>query len=411
MLPPGYADGAAAEAARSPRPAAAPLAARLGPPAAAPGYRGPMPDPEPAPRPVEPRTIREAGELGLLARILRDAPIAQTAELGPGDDAAVLRAPDSRVVVTTDTMIEGPDFRPEWSRPEELGWKAVASNLADVAAMGARPTGLVVSLAAPGDTPLAWMDGFAAGLRDGLAAMAPGAGLIGGDLATAPQLVIAVTAFGDLEGRPPVRRDGARPGDVLALAGPAGMSAAGLALLFARADGASAEPLRAGSPAAARLVAAQTAPTPPVAAGRDAALAGATAMMDVSDGLLLDAHRLAAASGVAIELERARLAPDAARLDGLLDAAGGLPGEDALELVLRGGEDHALLAAFPPGAALPAPFRAIGRVVASEPCRGPVRLDGADRAPEGWDPYRSASSAASSGSAASSASSSDAGSR
>lgn len=345
-------------------------------------------------RPVDAElTVAEAGELGLLAGILRDAPVAEAAELGPGDDAAVLRAPDARVVVTIDTMNEGPDFRTAWSTPEDLGRKAIASNLADVAAMGARPTGLVVALSLPGELPVAWVSGFAAGLKAALAESAPGCGIIGGDLATADRLSIAVTAFGDLEGRAPVVRSGARPGDVLALAGEAGRSAAGLALLFTHADSPDARvarALRELTPATASLIGAHLAPVAPIAAGREAALAGATAMMDVSDGLLLDAHRLAAASGVAFELDSRLLEADARELAMLLAECPALPGEEPLELVLRGGEDHALLAAFPADAELPAAFRPIGRVLEAEPGRGAVRLDGADRAPEGWDPYRDA---------------------
>ncbi len=159
------------------------------------------------------------GESAVLARIFPRLPAASAALVGPGDDAAVLAAADGRFVVTTDMMIHGPDFRLAWSSAHDLGWKAAASNLADVAAMGAVPTGLVVALAAPAETPVAFLEEFADGLRDGCAAMSPGCGVVGGDLSVSSTLTIAVTAFGDLEGRAPVLRSGARAGDVVAVSG------------------------------------------------------------------------------------------------------------------------------------------------------------------------------------------------
>ncbi|GGA63813.1 thiamine-monophosphate kinase [Pseudoclavibacter endophyticus] len=377
-------------------------------------------------------TAGEAGEAGVLARILPSARPSAAAIVPTGDDAAVLAAPEGRYVVTTDLMVEGPDFRRAWHEPHDLGWKACASNLADIAAMGARPTALVVALALPDETPMPWIEAFGAGVGACLESLAPDAGVVGGDLSTAGQVLVSVTAFGDLEGRPAVLRSGARPGDVVALAGDAGRSASGLAALFAgqvagcsTADGErvgagapwprvreatppigggqrQAEP--AGTGAAGRIVAerfaavlrAQFAPSPPIAAGATAAVAGATAMMDVSDGLLLDATRLARASGVTVELESAALAGD-------VEWLAAVPGPDgepigasaALERCLAGGEDHALLATFPPGAALPPPFRRIGAVArgatgadaAADGTTSPVRVDGVPRAARGWDPY------------------------
>ncbi len=162
-------------------------------------------------------TLGEAGESAALARIFPRLPAASAQLLGPGDDAAVLATPDGRVVITTDMMIHGPDFRLAWSSAHDLGWKAAASNLADLAAMGARPTALVVALAAPESTTIEFLEQFADGLRDGCAAMAPGCGVIGGDLSVSHTLTIAVTAFGDLEGREPVLRSGARVGDIVAV--------------------------------------------------------------------------------------------------------------------------------------------------------------------------------------------------
>jgi thiamine-monophosphate kinase len=263
-------------------------------------------------------------------------------------------------------MVHGPDFRWAWSSPTDLGWKAAATNLSDVAAMGARPTALVVAIAAPPATPVADLECFADGLRLGCDALAPGCGVVGGDLSASDVFTITVTAFGDLEGRDPVLRSGARAGDVVAVAGDIGAAGSGLAALFSEAVDAAGRPERA---ALARIahrpeVQRQLRPRPPIAAGADAADAGATAMLDLSDGLAIDAGRLAAASGVAIDLESARLGPDPA-------------------MALRGGEDHSLLATFPAAAAVPDGFRVIGAVRAG---RG-LRIDGEPYDESGWDPY------------------------
>ncbi len=310
-------------------------------------------------------TLGSIGETAALARIFPRLPIASSALIGPGDDAAVLAAPDGRFVVTTDMMIHGPDFRLAWSSAHDLGWKAAAYNLADVAAMGAVPTAIVVALAAPAETSVAFLEEFADGLRDGCAAMAPGCGVVGGDLSVSSTLTIAVTAFGDLEGRRPVLRSGARVGDVVAVSGALGAAAGGLRLLFSEAvsnnhpDRALASALRVAHPE----LDAQLAPTPPIADGRLAAIAGATAMIDLSDGLVLDARRLALASGVAIDLVLASVGPGDA---------------------LTGGEDHSLLATFPAGVALPGGFRAVGTVIGDTG----VFVNGVPfEARGGWDPY------------------------
>ncbi|HEU5223543.1 MAG TPA: thiamine-phosphate kinase [Candidatus Lumbricidophila sp.] len=314
-------------------------------------------------------TVGELGEDAVLARVLPRLRPGASALVGVGDDAAVVASPDGRFVVTTDLMVHGPDFRFAWSTPHDLGWKAAATNLTDVAAMGARPTALVVALAAPPATPVSVLEGFADGLRDALEALAPGAGVVGGDLSASATFTIAVTAFGDLEGRTPVLRSGARVGDVVAHAGVRGDAARGLSLLFAEAVDASGEPdrdraaaLRAREP---DLIAAQLAPAPPVHAGVIAAAAGASAMIDVSDGLARDARRVAEASEVGIEFSAATL--------GMTPA-----------IALGGGEDHGLLATFPADVTVPAPFTVIGRVVDAP---GQVLLDGAEIPATGWDPY------------------------
>ncbi|NQX27899.1 thiamine-phosphate kinase [Microbacteriaceae bacterium VKM Ac-2854] len=336
-----------------------------------------------APPPSDDRTLAELAETEVLARILPRMSAGTNAQLGPGDDAAVVSAPDGRFVVTTDMMVHGPDFRLAWSTPFDLGWKAAASNLSDVAAMGARPTALVVSIAAPPSTRISLLEGIADGLSAGCGAMAPGCGVVGGDLSTSATLTLSITAFGSLDGRAPVLRSGARPGDVVAVAGVLGSAGAGLRLLFDRArrdgepDADLAQRLRARYPDA---LGAQLAPVPPIAAGVSAG-GRATAMMDVSDGVVLDARRMARASGVAIDLDPA--AVDAAARP--LTTIDGVDLDLARAFVLGGGEDHAMLACFPPDAALPDGFTDLGRVVAGEP---EVRLGGVALTERmGWDPY------------------------
>lgn len=319
--------------------------------------------------PDDPR-ISDVSEGALLRAILARTPAAELALIGPGDDAAVLAAPSGSVVATTDTLVHGPDFRLAWSSGYDLGWKAAAVNLADVAAMGARPTALLVALAIPREMTVSFVERLADGLRDACAALAPGCAVVGGDLTTSDVLTIAVTALGDLDGRAPVTRAGARVGDTVALAGEAGAAGAGLAILFQRfRRGGEPVPVDGASlgPGERELVDAQLRPAPPVGLGPVAAMAGATAMMDVSDGLALDARRMAEASGVTLELRRDALGPSPDR-------------------ALAGGEDHALLATFPPGA-LPPGFREIGRVV---PARAEARVTCDDEPVDvaGWDPYR-----------------------
>lgn len=317
----------------------------------------------------------DLSEGAILRRIL-DRLGPSTALVGPGDDAAVLAAPDGRVVATTDTLVHGPDFRLAWSSAFDLGWKSAAVNLADVAAMGARPTALLVALAMPDDTRLSWVEGFADGLRAACEALAPGCAVEGGDLTVSDTLTIAVTALGSLDGRSPVLRSGARPGDVVAVAGELGQAARGLEILFSTftdADGApvALDPelltaLPTGADAMAVMM--QLRPRPPVSMGAFGAVEGATAMMDVSDGLMLDASRMADASGVTIDIESRWLGPD-------------------VERALSGGEDHSLLVTFPAGTALRGGFREIGSV--RERGAAPVTVDGVARVgAAGWDPYR-----------------------
>ncbi|MET3975412.1 thiamine-phosphate kinase [Cellulosimicrobium sp. TH-20] len=325
-----------------------------------------------------PLLVRDVPEEALLARILPLLPTSPSTIVGPGDDCAVVAAPDGRYVVSTDVLVEDRHFRRRWSTGYDVGRRAAVQNLADVVSMGARPAALVVSLVMPGDLPVDWVTGLARGLADACTPL--GAAVVGGDLSGGDQVVVAVTVHGDLEGRDPVLRGGARAGDVVALAGTLGRSAAGLALLDA------------GRPDVDdALVAAYLRPDPPLAAGPVAAVAGATAMMDVSDGLLRDAGRVARASGVVVDLGTGALDADRSRLR---DAAVVLAGEDdgaglVDEWVLSGGEDHGLLATFPATTPLPAGFRPLGTVRPAGDDGAGVRLDGTvPRRPSGWDHFR-----------------------
>lgn len=326
-----------------------------------------MPDAreEPDGRPL---TLAEVGEDELLARIfprLRGGHgDGGRVLVGPGDDTAVLAVREA-ALVTTDALVRGQDWLDEWSTGVDVGAKAVAQNLADVAAMGGAPTGVLVTLLADPATLVTWVEDLADGLALGCAG--PGVPVLGGDLSAAGPgaLAVCVTALGELGGRAPVLRSGARPGDVVAVGGTLGRSAAGWLLL------------REGrSSAAPDLVAYHLRPRPPYELGPAASGAGASALIDLSDGLGRDAGRVARASGVRITLDDALLQPYAAAL---ADAAG----PQAWDCVLSGGEEHSLLACFPPGTSLPAGYQAVGSV---DDGAG-VQFRGAPLRGGGWDHF------------------------
>lgn len=295
-------------------------------------------------------TISDLGEFGLVAALTeRFARHAEGAEggsahvlLGPGDDAAVVAVPDGRVVVSTDLLVDTRHFRRDWASALDIGHKAAAQNLSDINAMGGRATALTVGLAAPPDLEAAWVLDLADGIAEEAALV--GARVVGGDVTRAEEVMIAVTVLGAVDGEP-VLRSGARPGDVVALAGRQGWAAAGLAVL-AR-----------GFRSPRVLVEAHRRPQPPYAAGAEAAAAGATAMIDLSDGLLGDVGHIAEASGVAIDIHSGGF-----EVAEPLHAVGAALGADPMRFVLTGGDDHALVATFPPEVALPEGWRPIGSV-------------------------------------------------
>jgi thiamine-monophosphate kinase len=283
-------------------------------------------------------TIEDVGEFGLIRRVRDRLPAsAPHLLLGSGDDAAVVAAPDRRVVAGADLLLEGRHFRRDWSSPHDVGRKAAAQNFADIAAMGAVPTTLLISLVLPGDLPVKWVEDLADGFAAECAVV--GATVAGGDMVRGDTIAVSVTALGDLEGREPVRRSGARAGDVLAVAGRLGWSAAGYELFL---DGVAADEKNL------RFIRAHQVPAPPYSAGPQAAALGATAMLDVSDGLLADLGHIAEAGGVRVDVTT----PALDLLDGAL----------RLDQVLTGGEDHALAATFPAGTSLPPEWRVIGAV-------------------------------------------------
>jgi thiamine-monophosphate kinase len=314
-------------------------------------------------------TLGGYGEFSLLEAITADQPLGPDVLVGPGDDAAVL-AVGPPIVTSVDLLVEGVHFRRDWSSAHDVGRKAVAVNVSDLEAMGARTTALLVGLSAPADLAVSWALDFAKGLAQ--ECQAAGVSLVGGDLTRARDITVAVTALGGLDGRTPVLRSGARPGDVVAVRGRLGWAAAGLVVLGR------------GFRSPRVVVEAHRVPEVDYGAGAAAAVAGATSMIDVSDGLLADVGHIAAASGVTIDLDRS-----AFEVAEPLQAVAAATGTDPYALVLTGGEDHALAATFPGELTLPDGWLAVGRVL--QPGQDPagVLVDGAPwTAAAGFDHFR-----------------------
>jgi thiamine-monophosphate kinase len=310
-------------------------------------------------------TVGELGEFGLIDVITARLTTSSAVLIGPGDDAAVVAASDGRVVASTDLLVEGRHFRRAWSEPADVGHRAAAANLADIAAMGAVPTALLVGLALPADLPTTWVTALTDGLHE--ECLAIGAVVVGGDVVRSDTLVISVTALGSLEGRTAVARSGAQPGDLVAVAGRLGWAAAGLAVLSR------------GFRSPRVLVDAHRRPAPPYSEGPRAAALGATAMTDVSDGLVADLRHVAAASGVGVEISS-----DAFHVPQEFQDTARALNADPMQWLLAGGEDHALVATFPPDVDLPMAWSVIGRVVEGDG----VLVDGAPYAgPGGWQSF------------------------
>ncbi|MTB87624.1 thiamine-phosphate kinase [Aeromicrobium senzhongii] len=292
------------------------------------------------------QTIADVGEFALIDLVREQLGTSDYVLVGPGDDAAHIATADGTYVTATDILIEGRHFRRDWSTATDIGRKAVAANLSDINAMGGVATALLVAFAAPGDTPVSWVTDLVSGMVEECAKV--GARIVGGDMSAADQVVISITALGDAER--PVTRSGAQPGDQVAFAGTLGLASAGY--------GALSRGFR--SPKAA--VDEHRAPHPPYAAGPAAAVAGATSMIDVSDGLLADLGHVARASKVAIDVDPTSFEV----LDAVQTVAGALGGVDPLGFVLSGGDDYALAATFPADATLPEGWTRIGVVRSGE---------------------------------------------
>jgi thiamine-monophosphate kinase len=277
-----------------------------------------------------------------------------------GDDAAVVRSLPL-CVTSLDTMVEGVHFRlaDGWSTPAEVGWRALAGGLSDLAAMGALPGEAYLALA----LPAGFAEAAALEIVRGATALAGecGATVLGGDVVAAPALMVSVTVVGWAEQDDPLPgRDGARPGDLVGVTGSLGAAAGALALMQGRAQ--------RGTPHGGQLLERARAPRPRLSAGRALAAAGVHAMIDVYDGLATDAAHLARASGLCLEVELAAL-PLARGLAELAEDAG----LDARELAATGGEDYELCFCAEPGQrrrieqASDVPVSWIGRARAGEP--------------------------------------------
>lgn len=347
------------------------------------------------------QTVAEAGEDAVLAAIMavagpdhpRDP--GRRLRVGPGEDDAALFCPSGNAqrVMTIDTMSQGQDFRLSWwTDPErsarDIGAKAAAQNLSDINAMGAAPEALLVSLTVPPATTVRWVQELYCGLMESCAR--PGAEecvIAGGDLGSGDRISVTITAVGLLpEGCAGLRRSEAQSGDVIAVSGRLGFAAAGLALL--EGAGTAGQVLEWAEDSTRGLVErclqAQMRAEPPLTAGRVAVTAGATAGMDLSDGLLRDAGRLASASDVTVVLDDDALASEVEALMPVARMLGGAR-ETAEDWVYAGGEDYGLLTVLPPGV-LPEGFRRIGEVRKKSP-GSPDVLTGRAVERSGWSSF------------------------
>jgi thiamine-monophosphate kinase len=288
-------------------------------------------------------TVSEIGEFGLIEAVRPFFPQGGLVEVGPGDDAAVVRVPSGHALFSTDLLVEGRHFRRDWSDAVDVGHRAAAANLSDVNAMGGRATAVVVGLGAPRDLPVAWAVDLARGIAEECAIV--DASVVGGDVTSSEVVIVALSVMGECESAP-VLRSGANVGDVVAVCGRLGWAEAGHHVLGR------------GFRSPRAVVEAHRRPTPPYACGLEAARLRATAMIDVSDGLLADLGHVAVASGVAIDVRAGAL-----EVAEPLQVVGAALGVDPLRFVLTGGDDHALAATFPAGTGLPAHWVRVGEVL------------------------------------------------
>ncbi len=319
--------------------------------------------------------VSQLGEFGLIERLTRIVGAKGSPDLivGPGDDAAVWRVGGEYLIATTDAMVEGVHFLPERARWEDVGWKALAANLSDIAAMGGTPLFALVTLALPPETSAETMDALYRGL--GESAHEYEVIIAGGDVVRAPQVSVTVALMGRAaqhDSEPHLlRRNTALPGDVIAVTGTLGDSAAGL------------RRLKAGTAANDPIVLRHTRPTPRIEAGRAAVEAGVRCGIDVSDGLLQDVGHVCEMSNAGAVLRAA----DVPLSHGLCAA---FP-DDALELACTGGEDYELLLIGPAAAVSRVPdVTVIGEIVDGPPSTTLLDENGSEIkfAITGWDAFR-----------------------
>jgi thiamine-monophosphate kinase len=301
-------------------------------------------------------TLADLGEFGVLDVLTSSFPQSEDVLVGPGDDAAEVRVDGGRALVATDVLVDARHFRRDWATAADIGHRAAAQSLSDVNAMGGRTVAVTVGVAAPAELEMSWLVQLSEGLAEECASV--GASVVGGDLTRSDVLTISVTAVGTCTGSP-LLRSGARAGDVVAMTGRVGWAAAGLAVLGR------------GFRSPRAVVEAYRRPRVPYGAGADALAAGATSLIDVSDGLLADLSHVARASGVSIDL-----ATSSFEVDEPLQAVGAALGVDPLVFVLTGGDDHPLVGTFPDPTSVPSDWTVIGSVGAAseEPA---VTVDGA----------------------------------
>lgn len=298
-------------------------------------------------------------EFELIRRITEKFSTNEFVQVGPGDDAAVININGTLLAISTDMAVENVHFKKKWLTPLELGQRIVAQNLADIVAMSATPIAITASVSAPLHTEPTWFEALAVGMQAECNRV--GASVIGGDLSTSNDITISVTALGILH-HPPVLRSGAMPEQVVALAGTLGYSAAGL------------QCLETGHTTPKKYVENFRIPKPPYDAGMQASCA--SAMIDISDGLVSDALHIAQSSQVQIHLRS-----DAFTVEQELQDVAFALSRNPMDWILNGGEEHSLLAVFPEGVSLPEGFRVIGRTEAGEPG---VYLDGILQEPRGF---------------------------
>lgn len=279
------------------------------------------------------RKIKDLGEFGLLRELGLFGQKLPEGWIGPGDDCAIAPKSGGNLAITTDLLIEDIHFRLSTTGPRDLGWKAAAVNLSDLASMGARPLALTVGAALPKNLPFEWAEEFYKGLRE--CADRFDCVLAGGDTSSAEKICLSVTALGDMEGRRPLLRSGARENDDLWLSGEPGESAAGLLLL---------EKGLSGGKALEKCLRRHLCPEPRVELGLLLAERRlANSAIDVSDGVLADAGHISERSGLKVLVEAGKIP-----MSRELCACAAKSGADPLELALGGGEDYELLFTAPP---------------------------------------------------------------